>query len=166
MYLNPKIQVAIKVRHPDIIKKMEMDIRILYSIANFLGRTVFKQLAMPITFDEFKRSLVSQTDLRFEARNLNIFIEKFQHNPNVVFPKPIDPYVSSSVLTETYEEGVSLSKYLDEKPSQLHHRIANLGLKAFYKMLIYDNFIHADCHAGNIFVRVVPAPSTENLSNW
>ena len=23
-------------------------------------------------------------------------------------------------------------------------------------MLIYDNFIHADCHAGNMFVRITP----------
>lgn len=35
------------------------------------------------------------------------------------------------------------------------HRVAaNLGLKAFYKMLIYDNFIHADLHSGNILVRI------------
>jgi aarF domain-containing kinase len=29
-------------------------------------------------------------------------------------------------------------------------------LKTFYKMIIYDNFIHADCHAGNIFIRITP----------
>lgn len=49
---------------------------------------------MPITFDEFQRSLVSQTDLRFEARNLMIFNEKFSQQETVLFPKPIEPYVS------------------------------------------------------------------------
>lgn len=35
-----------------------------------------------------------------------------------------------------------------------HKIAANLGLKSFYKMLIYDNFIHADLHSGNILVRI------------
>lgn len=35
-----------------------------------------------------------------------------------------------------------------------HKVAANLGLKAFYKMLIYDNFIHADLHSGNILVKI------------
>ena len=48
-----------KVRHPDVIRLMEMDIRILYTLANFLGKYLIKGLAMPITLDEFKRALVS-----------------------------------------------------------------------------------------------------------
>jgi predicted unusual protein kinase regulating ubiquinone biosynthesis (AarF/ABC1/UbiB family) len=32
-------------------------------------------------------------------------------------------------------------------------------------MLIYDNFIHADCHAGNIFIRL-SEKKNEELSTW
>lgn len=32
--------------------------------------------------------------------------------------------------------------------------IANLGAKAFFSMLMQYNFVHADCHAGNILVRI------------
>lgn len=32
--------------------------------------------------------------------------------------------------------------------------IANLGAKAFFSMLMKYNFVHADCHAGNILVRI------------
>lgn len=40
-------------------------------------------------------------------------------------------------------------------PKTREHKVAaNLGLKSFYKMLIYDNFIHADLHSGNILVRI------------
>ena len=74
--------------------------------------------------------------------------------------------MSSSVLTETFEDGMSLTLFLDDKASPLHSTIANLGLKAFYKMLIYDNFIHADCHAGNIMVRITPQPKDEDLNDY
>lgn len=33
-------------------------------------------------------------------------------------------------------------------------------------MLIYDNFIHADCHAGNIMVRLTPNPKPEDLNDY
>lgn len=32
--------------------------------------------------------------------------------------------------------------------------IARIGASAFFEMLIQHNFIHADCHAGNIFVQI------------
>ncbi|CAD8061238.1 unnamed protein product [Paramecium sonneborni] len=147
--------VALKVRHPDIIDNLVMDIRILYKIANFFSETLkIKQLGMPVTFEEFQKTLVNQTDLRFEGRNLKVFCEKFQNNPHVVFPKPIEEYISADILTETYEDAIPLTQFLKQERIQEHLALANLGLKAFYKMLIYDNFIHADCHAGNIMVRI------------
>jgi len=33
--------------------------------------------------------------------------------------------------------------------------MARLGVNAIYKMVIYDNFVHADCHGGNIFVKEI-----------
>ncbi|CAD8139695.1 unnamed protein product [Paramecium pentaurelia] len=157
--------VAIKVRHPDIIDNLVMDIRILYKIANFFSETLkIKQLGMPVTFEEFQKTLVNQTDLRFEGRNLKVFCEKFKNNPHVVFPKPIEEYISADILTETYEDAIPLTQFLKQERTEEHLALANLGLKAFYKMLIYDNFIHADCHAGNIMIRIkdFPVPKTFN----
>lgn len=38
--------------------------------------------------------------------------------------------------------------------------IANIGAKAFFSMLMKHNFVHADCHAGNILVRIKDSPSS------
>ena len=38
--------------------------------------------------------------------------------------------------------------------------IAQLGAKAFFSMLMKYNLAHADCHAGNILVRIRQNPST------
>lgn len=37
----------------------------------------------------------------------------------------------------------------------LNRVIAMNGAKTFFEMLLQHNFVHADCHAGNILVRIV-----------
>lgn len=37
--------------------------------------------------------------------------------------------------------------------------IANLGAKAFFSMLFKHNFVHTDCHAGNILVKINDNPN-------
>lgn len=155
---------AVKVRHPKIVEKLELDLRILYKVSNMLSSLsgIFGRLAMPVTFNEFSCTLMNQADFRFEGQNLDYFNENFKDSLNVCFPKVYHPYVSHSVLVETFEEGVSLTDFMKNPLSKEHKIAANLGLKAFYKMLMYDNFIHADLHAGNILVRI----SENQTSYW
>ncbi len=32
--------------------------------------------------------------------------------------------------------------------------MAKVGMNVLYRMIFYDNFIHSDCHAGNVLVQV------------
>jgi predicted unusual protein kinase regulating ubiquinone biosynthesis (AarF/ABC1/UbiB family) len=41
----------------------------------------------------------------------------------------------------------------------MNRLIANIGAKAFFSMLMKHNFVHADCHAGNILVRIKESPN-------
>ena len=36
--------------------------------------------------------------------------------------------------------------------------IARVGANAFFEMLIQHNFVHADCHGGNIMVSITDIP--------
>ena len=38
--------------------------------------------------------------------------------------------------------------------------IARVGANAFFEMLIQHNFVHADCHGGNILVSIKDLPLT------
>lgn len=69
---------------------------------------------------------------------------------------------------ETYEAGESVSKYinnarLDEvnEDSHMNKALADLGLRILLKMLLSDNFLHADLHPGNIHVRM-----EERAAGW
>ena len=32
--------------------------------------------------------------------------------------------------------------------------IAKVGMNVLYRMIFYENFVHSDCHAGNILVQI------------
>jgi hypothetical protein len=57
------------------------------------------------------------------------------------------------VLVETFEEGELISQYVG-KQGRYNRQLADLGLHCYLKMLIKDNFIHAD------LVRLAPASGT------
>lgn len=50
-----------------------------------------------------------------QADNLERFTMNFRDIPQVRFPRPVRPLVSSHVLVETFEEGVPVSYFLSEK---------------------------------------------------
>lgn len=50
-------------------------------------------------------------------------------------------------------EGLPIT-YYEEHPHRLNAVIARLGALTFFEMLMKNNFIHADCHGGNIMVEI------------
>ncbi|CAN0857944.1 Probable serine/threonine-protein kinase abkC, partial [Linum grandiflorum] len=64
--------------------------------------------------------------------------------------------VHPGVLVESYEQGECVSHYVDDLVG--HERVkaalAHIGTHALLKMLLVDNFIHAEMHPGNILVRI------------
>jgi len=103
--------------------------------------------------EEFAHNMKLQSDLKYEAENLNTFNENFKGDSHIIFPRPIDGLASPLVLVETWEDGKSIANYI-EKKDPINPKIAKLGMEAYLKMMLVHNFIHADLHPGNILVRV------------
>ena len=55
---------------------------------------------------------------------------------------------------EEFMEGISLNKIIEGGDKRLKKEIARRGMKAFLKMMLVDNFVHADMHSGNILIQV------------
>lgn len=62
--------------------------------------------------------------MRREARNLERFREDFADDPGVVFPRPVHPWVTDSVLVEDFEVTEDQCRYLakerEERPNAVH----------------------------------------------
>jgi aarF domain-containing kinase len=52
------------------------------------------------------------------------------------------------VLVESFEAGRSVSVFMKE-PHAINTQIVALGVDAYLKMLLTDNFVHTDLHPGN-----------------
>ncbi|KAI4374091.1 hypothetical protein MLD38_012129 [Melastoma candidum] len=155
--------VAVKVRHPGVGESIRRD----FAIINFIARIssflpTLRWLRLDESVQQFAVFMMSQVDLAREAAHLSRFIYNFRRWKDVSFPKPVYPLVHPAVLVETYEQGESVSHYVDELEGQsrLKSALAHIGTHALLKMLLVDNFIHADMHPGNILVRVAKRDSS------
>ncbi|CAM8951824.1 unnamed protein product [Rhodiola kirilowii] len=158
------ILVAVKVRHPGVGEAIRRDfaiINFLATISNFIPTV--RWLRLDESIQQFAVFMMSQVDLAKEAANLSRFIYNFRSWKDVSFPRPLYPLVHPAVLVETYEHGESISYYVDQLKgrSQIKNALAHIGTHALLKMLLIDNFIHADMHPGNILVRT----KSNNVSN-
>jgi len=123
-----------------------------------------------LQFDEsvqqFAVFMLSQVDLAREAAQLSHFLYNFRRWKDVSFPKPLYPLVHPEALVETYEQGESVARYVDqpEGTSRISKSLAHIGTHTLLKMLLVDNFIHAVMHPGNILVRMGSGnPSSKGL---
>lgn len=96
--------------------------------------------------EQFGLFMRSQLDMRCEAANLARFRSNFRGDRHVDFPEPY--FASEEVLVESFEEGIPVSFFLEQRDRKdakaIHKHIAETGLKAFLQMVITDNFIHSD----------------------
>ncbi|XP_019370967.1 PREDICTED: uncharacterized aarF domain-containing protein kinase 2 isoform X4 [Gavialis gangeticus] len=113
-----------------------------------------KWLSLTEIVEEFEKLMIYQTDLRYEAKNLERFQQNFLGMDFVKFPTPLHPFVTRNILMETFEESEPISQYLHtEVDPELRQRIAKMGMDVLLKMVFVDNFVHADLHPGNILVQ-------------
>ncbi|KAM4039686.1 putative aarF domain-containing protein kinase 2 [Anomaloglossus baeobatrachus] len=151
------VPVAVKVLHPGLGLQVKMDLLIMKTWSRLLSLIPgFRWLSLTEIVEEFEKLMTHQIDLRFEARNLETFHQKFEKMDFIKFPTPLRPFVTRNILVETFEDGEPLSLYLqDTGSSDVKHRIAAMGIDMLLKMIFVDNFVHADLHPGNILVQGV-----------
>jgi len=63
-------------------------------------------------------------------------------------------------------EKMMLLKEQKRKDLLIRNQVAQCGMQAFLKMLIWDNFIHADLHPGNVIIRLVEVGPMVRFVRW
>ncbi|XP_038636190.1 uncharacterized aarF domain-containing protein kinase 2 [Scyliorhinus canicula] len=149
------IPVVIKVLHPGIAHRVNMDLLLMKAASWVLDLLPgLKWLHLTEVVGEFERLMTRLIDLRYEAKNMERFRENFQDVESVKFPIPLRPFVTRTILVETFEESEPISMYLTKDvPNTLKQRLARAGMEMLLKMVFVDSFIHGDLHPGNILIQ-------------
>lgn len=162
-------EVAVKVRHPDVVAETFVDIDLIFSFINTLGE-VAGHLTIPFKKDEFHSVLQRQIDFRWEAHNLFRFGQNFHNDSGVMFPEVMEEFYSSSVLVESWvngrkitdmfteltegfavnEKAVGPARVFDAREAAEKRKLAGQLFAATMQMFLRDNFIHGDLHGGNV----------------
>jgi ubiquinone biosynthesis protein len=146
-------EVAVKVRRPGIVRRMETDARLLRATASLINR-VPGMGAMPVIelVDEVAEPVLRQADFLREAESSRRFRRNFTRVEHVVIPALAEELCSESVLV--MELVRDARKPTADGLTQAERETAALaGLRALYRMIFVDGFIHADLHPGNVFIR-------------
>eukprot|EP00597_Dinobryon_sp_UTEXLB2267_P000404 CAMPEP_0170074696 /NCGR_PEP_ID=MMETSP0019_2-20121128/11956_1 /TAXON_ID=98059 /ORGANISM="Dinobryon sp., Strain UTEXLB2267" /LENGTH=488 /DNA_ID=CAMNT_0010285169 /DNA_START=282 /DNA_END=1748 /DNA_ORIENTATION=- len=147
------LPVAVKVRHPNVEQHIKLDFYIMRWLADLVDRVPgLGWLHLGESMSQFSSVIARQTDLTEEGRHLQRFNSHFSSPQwqDIGFPVPL--VLSQSVLVESFVAGVSVKQVVsDPRRSVRHaHFIVTRGEDLYFKMLIHDNFMHADLHPGNI----------------
>jgi predicted unusual protein kinase regulating ubiquinone biosynthesis (AarF/ABC1/UbiB family) len=146
------LEVAIKVKHPDIVKNLEENksvIRFISYLQSF--QYIRKRYNLVFDIQDFLTDLQEQCDFNNEANNCKKFRENFKDSSRfIIFPKII--FQSEDILISEYIHGHSFNELT---PTQKNITTLNF-MCFFYQMLFVDNFIHGDLHCKNWKVRIHP----------
>ncbi|KAL9648638.1 hypothetical protein ABK040_016269 [Willaertia magna] len=108
------IDVAIKIRHPNVERQIFQDLKVLEYLCILTNRffSNLGWLQLQENVKQFTKCMKLQTDFRFEGENLKAFQKNFEGYKSIIFPTPF--YYSSNVLVESFEPGISIQHYLDQ----------------------------------------------------
>lgn len=147
-------QVAVKVQHAGIRRRMEVDLDILTGLAQLAEHLPELRAYRPqATVAEFRRVVRRELDFAREARNLEQFARDFARSPHVRIPRLYPTHSSERVLTMEWLDGVRIS---DPAVKQLPHvdlgEVARHGAEMYLEMIFHHGFYHGDPHPGNLVV--------------
>lgn len=147
--------VAVKILRPNIRKKYDRDIKLLYFLAKIVSKFYKAKRLKPIkVVDKFHETMKFELDLRLEAAAASELADNMiREDHNVIIPKIYWDLTSENILTTEWLDGTSIYdtpvlKEMGLEPAKIAQNFAVM----FFNQAYRDGFFHADLHPGNILV--------------
>lgn len=147
--------VALKVQRPGLVERVREDLDALAEIASIADAhsDSARRLQLVDMFDEFRRSLLRELDLRNEARNQQTIGASLADFDLIVVPQPVDDFTTSRVLTMDFAKGRKITQVGPLARLELDGvLLAGQFFRAYLKQVLVDGFFHADPHPGNVML--------------
>ena len=148
-------EVVLKVIRPDILPKIQADIKLMYrlarNVARFLPET--RRLKPVEVVREYEKTLLDELDLMREAANAIQLRRNFENDPILYVPEIYSDFCRPTVMVSERIYGIQVSDLEQLKAQGVDLKLlAERGVQIFFTQVFRDSFFHADMHPGNIFV--------------
>ncbi|MEE1129044.1 MAG: AarF/ABC1/UbiB kinase family protein [Methanobrevibacter sp.] len=148
-------KVAIKVQKPNSREIIENDIKIMKFLVKRIDKylTIIRPLNLPVMVSEFERSIMKEINFLEEVMNMQNLSNNFKDSSYIKIPKAYTEYCSEKVITMELIDGIEVTNLLQKDYKNIDKKkIANYGVKSYFKQVMIDGFFHADPHPGNLIV--------------
>jgi predicted unusual protein kinase regulating ubiquinone biosynthesis (AarF/ABC1/UbiB family) len=149
-------EVVVKVKRPEIEKRVEEDLKVLKKFLPLGLRFVDNNLGFSAKaiLAQFIETIHDEMDYNLESSNLKRIKKNLEKNNRVIVPSVYDQYSSKNVLTMEYLPGIKITdvETLDERGIDREKLMIDVH-SIFFTMLLRYSIFHADPHPGNISVR-------------
>jgi ubiquinone biosynthesis protein len=142
-------EVAVKVRLPGVVERVEEDLSLIRATARLLDRhsEAAQLVQIEALADELEVHLRGELDFEEEAHNAELIRSFAEGNPNLVVPEVIRPYVTERVLVLEFvqSEKVTAAHGLDQE-------LARELFRFYVRQVTVEGLYHADPHRGNVLL--------------
>ncbi len=154
-------EVVVKVLRPNIEVLVETDLSAIALAIRWLKyyKRVSRRVDLDWLAEEFMTVTRNELDFEAEGRNAEHFARDFADDPQVCIPKVYWEYSAAYVLTL---ENVGYIKIGDlaaiDAVGVSRPKVAKKFYNIYMQQTFITNFVHADPHPGNVFIKPLPHP--------
>jgi predicted unusual protein kinase regulating ubiquinone biosynthesis (AarF/ABC1/UbiB family) len=151
---------VVKIQRPGIQAIVEVDLRALRRVAQWLSRVRFvsDHVDLPALVEEFAHVSHQEIDYIQEAGNAERFAENFAGDRRVDAPQVVWERTTRRVLTLADVTAIKINDRAALVAAGIDPKaVAKQFAAVMFDQLFRDGFFHADPHPGNIFVTPVSA---------
>jgi len=157
--LHDDEEVVVKVLRPGIGRLVETDLAVMNTVKKWLNlfKTIRSRVDLDRLIQEFTSTARNELNLIQERSNIEKFSEHFKTDPSVYIPRVYGDFCTDHALTM---ENVFYIKITDIQRIEACGincaEVADKLYSIYMKQIFVTNFIHADPHPGNLFVKPLP----------
>ncbi|WCL48614.1 ABC1 kinase family protein [Leptospira sp. GIMC2001] len=151
------LDVVVKIQRPGIEDLLETDMNLILVLTWILEKFApkFKSSGLTGMVEEFRKSILEETDFIREAANIEEFenyLLKVGENRAVV-PRVYHAYSSKRVLTMERFYGSPITDEVGLRSfTKDPKKVLETALEVWFSSLAQSGFFHADVHAGNLLI--------------
>jgi len=158
-------EVAVKVQRPRIEMLVETDLAAINTAIKWLKlyRPIARRVDLDRLFAEFATTTRAELDFVAEGKNAERFAADFADDPGVYIADVYWDYTTRRVITLENVASIKVTDYEAIEAAGISRaQVADRLYHTYLRQVFVTNFVHADPHPGNLFVRpLAPAPDAD-----